>query len=461
MQQENEKHIFDVVKKLEQLTQNLGYYTTMLMSPMQEMQDVATMLEQVALQAEQTGDIEALKVVCHQLIPIFDDLDATYNNLCHVLDTAVKQKKIGERLSEQKNRCNSVPNFVHVVADITANTGDYILGRSTRKLVEQECNTAINWDIKHVAKAVDEDYIVQCNQSAGIIIGGGGLFIKDTNPNSKSGWSWPCSVQELQRIQKPIYVLGVGYNRFREQGEFDACFAENVNVLVEQSKFFGLRNHGSIRAIQGYLREDLREKVKFHPCPTTVLSKLCVLPKRNVQEPYIAVNCAFDRGDLRYGDRLESIMFAVAKVLKQLSKDYKIKCYVQCNGDEQIGLFLDQMDVEYEIVTLTKALSEEEYLRYFTEPELMLATRGHAQMIPFGCKTPVVSMISHDKLAWFLEDIEHPEWGIEMKDEQFEQILLEKSRYMLEHREEICAQIEDAQDRLWKIMQENLRCLEL
>ena len=80
-------------------------------------------------------------------------------------------------------------------------------------------------------------------------------------------------------------------------------------------------------------------------------------------------------------------------------------------------------------------------------------------MIPFGCKTPVVSIISHDKLAWFLEDIEHPEWGVDVRDPELEQKLLEKSLYMLEHRAEICAQIEEAQDKLWAIMQENLKSI--
>lgn len=459
---QNKKDILNITRKMGRLAGELECLIANIVALMQELQETANMLEQVALDAEAAGDTDTLRTICYQLIPMFDELNDTYGKVCNVLDVAVKQQKIGERLEEQERKIGeSFPRLVHVVADITANTGDYILGRCTRKLVEQECDTVIDWDIRNFIKKVDEEYITCCNQSNGMIIGGGGLFLKDTNPNSVSGWSWPCSVENLAEIQVPIYVLGVGYNRFRGQEEFAPCFTDTVNMLVEQSKFFGLRNHGSIRAIQSYLREDLREKVKFHPCATTVLSKLCTLPKRSEEEPYIAVNCAFDRANLRYGDKLERVMFAITRVLQNLSKDYKIKCYVQCSGDEQIGLFLDQLGVEYEIVTLTKALSEEEYLRYFTEPELMLATRGHAQMIPFGCKTPVVSMISHDKLAWFLEDIEHPEWGIEMKDEQFEQKLLEKSRYMLTHRDEICGQIEDAQDRLWKIMQENLKCIEL
>lgn len=143
--------------------------------------------------------------------------------------------------------------------------------------------------------------------------------------------------------------------------------------------------------------------------------------------------------------------------LKKLSERYRIKCYIHCKPDEIACQYLDALEVPYEKTYLVEQMPKEEYLRAFTEPELVLAIRGHAQMIPFGCGTPVVSMISHDKLKWFLEDIGHPEWGVEVLDEQFEEKLLEKSLYMLEHREKICAQIAKAQDELWEITQQNLK----
>ena len=85
--------------------------------------------------------------------------------------------------------------------------------------------------------------------------------------------------------------------------------------------------------------------------------------------------------------------------------------------------YLDELQVAYERIELTREMDEEEFLNYYVQPELMIAMRGHAQMIPFGCKTPVISLISHDKLKWFLEDIEHPEWGIEVLDNEFEEKL--------------------------------------
>ena len=45
--------------------------------------------------------------------------------------------------------------------------------------------------------------------------------------------------------------------------------------------------------------------------------------------------------------------------------------------------------------------------------------RGHSQMIPFGLRKNILSIVSHDKLKWFLEDIDHPEWGVDVRENDF------------------------------------------
>ena len=77
-------------------------------------------------------------------------------------------------------------------------------------------------------------------------------------------------------------------------------------------------------------------------------------------------------------------------------------------------------------------------------------------MIPFGCLTPTVSIISHNKLKWFLEDIGHEEWGVDIQENQFEQKLLCCCEKMLAQPDEIRRQIEQAQEKLWKVTCDNL-----
>lgn len=447
----------DICRDMSALMQPLDQIIRRAVHGPEAMEQLTEKIADIATQAEENGDLELMKFICSNILPQMDGVYQLYEQL----------EQIKRNLKKNETLVNLLkPNCIcHIAADTVGNVGDYILVRSFRKLVERK-NSDISWCPIYIRDEVDEEYLSVCNQSKGILLGGGGFFLRDTNPNELSGWQWAISVEDLKKIKVPIYVMGVGYNRFREQEEFAECFIENINQLVEQSAFFGLRNHGSIEAIRGYLREELKEKVTYHPCATTVLSKLYQLPERSAKKPYIALNCAFDRAGLRYQDKMDDVMYSIARVAKELAEDYEIHCYMHCPADEMICNYLDRLEVPYEKIFLwaeleVKVLTALEYLRYYTEPELVLAVRGHAQMIPFGCKTPAVSMISHDKLKWFLEDIGHPEWGIEVLDEDFEAKLLEKSRYMLSHREEICQQIEIAQERLWRIMQENLSSLDI
>ena len=68
----------------------------------------------------------------------------------------------------------------------------------------------------------------------------------------------------------------------------------------------------------------------------------------------------------------------------------------------------------------------------------------------------MVSIISHNKLAWFLEDIGHPEWGVDVTDADFENKLLNLSWYMLDNRERISQEINVAQEGLWRSIQDGL-----
>ena len=159
---------------------------------------------------------------------------------------------------------------------------------------------------------------------------------------------------------------------------------------------------------------------------------------------------------MRYGNRQNEIMRAIARVVKKLSEKYLIRCYLHCDTDEMVCEYLQKENVPYEQVQLNRTMTEEEYLEYFSSPELVLAMRGHAQMIPFGCLTPTVSIISHNKLKWFLEDIGHEEWGVDIQENQFEQKLLCCCEKMLAQPDEIRRQIEQAQEKLWKVTCDNL-----
>ena len=333
------------------------------------------------------------------------------------------------------------------------NVGDTLLPVVLRDLFNNQIGIR-RWIHKQTSKVVDDNDIIQYNKQDFMVIGGGGLFLKDTNPNDLSGWQWSCSIDKLSAIKVPIIMFAVGYNRFRGQDDFEPVFTEHINAFVKQAVFVGLRNHGSIEKLKNYLKTDeLKEKLVFQPCMTTLVSK--VYPNYvdySDKEDFIAFNCAFDRQGMRSlgENRLDDI----AKVALELSKITTIKYYSHMPSDNQILPYFDKYSVPYELVEMKTV---ESIVRNYSKPRLVIGMRGHAQMIPFGCHTPILSIVSHDKMQWFLDDIHHPEWGVDVLSDDFESCLLTKALDFYENYHKRMNEIIIEQDNLWRITVKNLK----
>ena len=191
-------------------------------------------------------------------------------------------------------------NAFYLSAFSNGNAGDTLLPTVLKDLIGSTLGIK-KWTCERVHKPVTLDDVAKYNKNDMIIIGGGGLFLKDTNPNQNSGWQWNCSIEMLTKIQKPLIAFAIGYNRFRGQEDFEPIFYEHIKAFVKKAAFVGLRNHGSIRAVKNYLNESaLKEKIVFQPCMTTLISYIYPnLFNYRKKKDTIAFNCAFDRKELR------------------------------------------------------------------------------------------------------------------------------------------------------------------
>ena len=340
----------------------------------------------------------------------------------------------------------------HISAFNYGNAGDIVLPIVLQDLLNE--NISVNkWDNLHVSKSVDQKIVDKINQNDMMVIGGGGLFLRDTNANIKSGWQWSCDVENLRRINVPIVMFAVGYNRFRGQEDFDPIFTENLNEFVKKASFIGIRNYGSINKIRPYLHsQELREKLTFQPCMTTIISNIYPdLTDYSQKEDFVAFNCAFDREKLRIND--DSLYYSIARVAKRISEITKVKYYSHMLTDNKILDFFDELNVPYELVEFKSPVN---MLVEYAKPKLVIGMRGHAQMIPFGCNTPILSIISHDKLGYFLDDINHPEWGVDVLDKNFEKLLLQKSIDFYNNYSNHMEAVNEEQLKLLKITEYNL-----
>ena len=194
------------------------------------------------------------------------------------------------------------------------------------------------------------DMIKNINSTKGLIIGGGGLFLPDTNKNFISGWQWACPKDLLKKISVPIIIYTAGYNYFRGQRPSD-LFIDNINALIEKALFVGLRNMGSVKSIKSFVRGDLKEKIVFQPCTTALIRKIMpnLMPK--LPSKKIAVNVAFDRANLRFGENADKILLQVAEAMRRIQqRGYEIYCVAHCGDDLQFCRWLNAKNVSYKII---------------------------------------------------------------------------------------------------------------
>ncbi|WP_353944359.1 CDC27 family protein [Streptomyces sp. HUAS MG91] len=344
---------------------------------------------------------------------------------------------------------------VALFAEGNENAGDKVLPEAVRQCFGTDTGPR-HWYQRHAHLLVDEEALERLNARRGVVVGGGGLFLPDTSPNSNSHWQWNVPDALLGRLTAPLAVFAVGYNVFDGQQYRRTRFAESLRVLVERSAFFGLRNHGSIDRVRELLPEELRDRVRHQPCPTTVADLLVPPAGRVPRSDTVLVNCAYDRAGLRFGHDYGHFLAEMAGALRELRGRAEVRYAAHMPADEK---FVHDLRREHGLslpVDRLYALSNDAIRDLYRRARLVIGMRGHAGMIPFGCGTPILSLVSHPKLAYFLSDIDRPDWGLSVHDRELGPRLAERAAAVLDDHDAAVADVRAAQELLWKTTQANI-----
>ncbi|MGW4229826.1 glycosyltransferase [Streptomyces sp. NPDC004980] len=337
------------------------------------------------------------------------------------------------------------------------NAGDKLLPESVRLAFDQDTGPA-RWHSVHAHRLFDEAALERVNARRGLVIGGGGLFIPDTAPNGNSGWQWNVPDALLDRIDVPVMVYAVGFNAFDGQayGQSRNRFLSSLRKLVERSAFFGLRNHGSIEKVRDLLPAELRDKVRFQPCPTTVTRQTTPgWTDPAERDDTILINAAYDRAGLRFGHDYGHFLGEMATAVKGLGAYGEVQCVAHSLDDERIAFDLRrEHGISLPVIPMYD-FDNDAIRDTYARTKLVIGMRGHAGMIPFGCGTPIISLISHPKMAYFLADIERPEWGISVHDRHLGARLVERAAGLLSDHAATVADVHGRQQELWKITEAN------
>jgi polysaccharide pyruvyl transferase WcaK-like protein len=356
---------------------------------------------------------------------------------------------------------------IGVHSSANRNAGDTVLFPVVRRTFETLLGPC-DWMLRQAWEPFSaEDARCANKEFDGIVIGGGGLLLRDQAGSdiANSGWQWNSTVSAVKEIDIPLIIFAIGYNRFRGQADFNPIFTDHIRALTARASFFGLRNIGSINALRQYLEESQRNKLCRQYCPTTVLWQLYPEYRSVAQahdakgERKLAFNAAFDREALRFGQDVDRVLANVAgAVLAAQERGWKIVVIAHKTMDRNIEPYLDAVGVEYDTADLTDA-GPEEVMTVYSQVDFAFGMRGHAQMIPFGLRRPIMSVISHDKMRFLLDDIKRPGWGVEVDSPDLAKHLDAALAAIESNRQMVHADVARAQQEVWEETQSNMRAI--
>jgi hypothetical protein len=257
-----------------------------------------------------------------------------------------------------------------------------------------------------------------------VLVGGHGLIMPGSNRNNNSGWGFNIKIKNMKKLKVPIAFFAIGYNVFNIENNFIPLFKEHIKLCVEKSIFFGLRNYGSINSVKSYLPEHLHEKLKYQPCPTTIIdlyTKNIIVNKTDNNE--IEISVAFNNFEKRFGNNYLEIFNQLLEYCKYMRKDgYKITFSGHHILDTHSKYAKYFADFGYPVLPLYK-YSEMDVYKYYKSKKLIVGMRGHSLMIPFGLTIPIISLETQEKQKWFIETTNHSEWNIKITNNIFEKLL--------------------------------------
>ncbi len=344
------------------------------------------------------------------------------------------------------------------------NAGDVMIVYAQHRLFDQLLGKQGWVDENHKKKVLAED-VARINADAkAVVVGGGGILLPDRHrkiPNTDSDWLWNISLENLRALKKPIIGFAIGYNRMKGQDDFRPYFKEHIAETVERSVFFGMRNSSSIEKLAPYLPSRLIDKLSLQPCPTNLMS---------ITEP--------ERWAAKRDPKKKSVVFVLFmgfKTLGLIEKQENIrrvarlaKRLVQRDWEIHIATHtIDELDAlpafELEKVpfkhTMLDMLSREAVVQYYRDKSLVIGMRGHGVMLPYGIGVPVMGIINHYKVRYFLEEVKLGDQTVDLEDPHMEGKVDELVKHFENDRDAFHRRIDAEKPRLWQQTLKNFESL--
>jgi len=308
---------------------------------------------------------------------------------------------------------------IHFYANSNINSGDFFIGPATKWETRNKLGINIEWKSFNVAKKINKDTIQRINQNYDVmVLGGGGLLLPDTNSNMISCWQWPVSSNMISEINIPIYVIGLGYNLFygqkvtmmkrnsdKESQNREKIFRDNLQTLVNHSHYFSMRHKGDIECLINIIGEEYRDNIKFEFCPVVNYVKSHYANTVSGTGKCHTFEIKDDRPNRRYIGTSKEKFYNVLKDYIEFLLDKNEEIAIMSHdGSKSFYQFLLNHNIRVPLLR-NSCKNENRIIGNYRKVKKLYCTAGHSQMTAHALGINYFSLISHDKLEYFLKDV--------------------------------------------------------
>ncbi len=320
------------------------------------------------------------------------------------------------------------------VGGYNRNYGDFVLLESIRENLQKQSDVPLSFvNVDCQSTHFFAELIDQINNNADmLIIGGGGFVMNRHEDNSLSGWQWSIKNEDIQKIKVPIIVYGIGYNKFNyDDREFKENMNDSLKLTQLKSSLFSVRNTGTKEEL---VRRGLDEKniivipdsgmfITPFPKSAQILETGRIL---------VGINFVSDRPHYtfpnNYKDTQKKFYDELIKVCKYLIETRNALIinldHIPVLDEEVNKLFKESLGTDnYKVLSeevpeiYPPSLINSHYLAYFYKKmDLVLGMRGHSNIISFGMGVPLISIGSHNKNRFFLNDINEMDYLVDIRN---------------------------------------------
>lgn len=344
------------------------------------------------------------------------------------------------------------------------NAGDVMIVYAQHRLFDRLLGPQRWVDENHKRKVMSADVARINSDAKAIVVGGGGILLPDRHrkiPNTDSDWLWNISLENLRAFSKPLIGFAIGYNRMKGQDDFRPYFNKHISETVDRSVFFGMRNTSSIDKLLPYLPARLADKLTLQPCPTNLMS--ITEPerwaaKRDPKKKSVVFVLFMGFKTLGLIEKQENIR-RVARLARQLAKrdwDIHIATHTIDELDALPAFELEKVPFKH---TMLDMLSREAVVQYYRDKSLVIGMRGHGVMLPYGIGVPVMGIINHHKVRYFLEEVKLGDQTVDLEDPHMEGKVNELVLAFENDRDAFHRRIDAEKPRLWNQTLKNFELL--